>query len=231
MYSVTINGQLTLLMLIEQLEEAGLRCFYSNTDGATFKVPIELESTFYDICNSFEDFVNIELEYTDYAKCIIRDVNNYLITKPNGEVKEKGVFVTDIQLDKGFDMPIVAKAVKAYYIDNVPIREFVENHEDIYDFCKSQKVGGQYKVERHYIEDSKYCIEVMQKTNRYYVSKRGDVLYKKKGDQLNNLVAGFTVTLFNDYFESEDYKIDYDYYVHEANALIYNFDKSQLSLF
>lgn len=231
MYTVTVNGQLILLMLIEQLSNIGVECFYSNTDGATFKVPIELQDEFYKVCNDFVKFVNIDLEYTEYSKCIIRDVNNYLITKPNGEVKEKGVFVTDIQLDKGFDMPIVAKAVKAYYIDNVPIREFVENHEDIYDFCKSQKVGGQYKVERHYIEDSKYCIEVMQKTNRYYVSKRGDVLYKKKGDQLNNLVAGFTVTLFNDYFESEDYKIDYDYYVHEANALIYNFDKSQLSLF
>ena len=235
MYTVTVNGQLILLMLIEQLSNIGVECFYSNTDGATFKVPIELQDEFYKVCNDFVKFVNIDLEYTEYSKCIIRDVNNYLITKPNGEVKEKGSFVTDIQLDKGFNMPVVAKAVKAYFIDGTPVREFIENYDDIYDFCKSQKVGGQYTVERHYIEDSKHCIEVMQKTNRYYVSKRGDVLYKKArrsyGDQLSNLVAGFTVTLFNDYFESEDYKIDYDYYVHEANALIYNFDKSQLSLF
>jgi len=231
MYAVTVNGQLILLMLIEQLSNMGIECFYSNTDGATFKVPIDLQDEFYKVCNDFVKFVNIDLEYTEYSKCIIRDVNNYLITKPNGEVKEKGSFVTDIQLDKGFNMPVVAKAVKAHFISGTPVREFIENHDDIYDFCKSQKVGGQYIVERHYIEDSKHCIEVMQKTNRYYVSKRGDVLYKKKGDQLNNLVAGFTVTLFNDYFKSEDYKIDYDYYVHEANNLIHNFDKSQLSLF
>lgn len=231
MYTVTVNGQLILLMLIEQLSNIGVECFYSNTDGATFKVPVNLQNEFYKVCNDFVKFVNIDLEYTEYSKCIIRDVNNYLILKPNGDVKEKGSFVTDIQLDKGFNMPVVAKAVKAYFIDGTPVRQFIENYEDIYDFCKSQKIGGQYTVERHYIKDSKHCIEVMQKTNRYYVSKRGDVLYKRKGDQLNNLVAGFTVTLFNDYFEAEDYKIDYDYYVHEANALIYNFDKSQLSLF
>lgn len=231
MYSVTVNGQLILLMLIEQLSNIGVECFYSNTDGATFKVPVNLQDEFYKVCNDFVKFVNIELEYTEYSKCILRDVNNYLILKPNGEVKEKGSFVTSIQLDKGFNMPVVAKAVKAYFTEGIPVRQFIESHNDIYDFCKSQKVGNQYTVERHYIKDSKHCIEVMQKTNRYYVSKRGDVLYKKKGEQLNNLVAGFTVTIFNDYFDSDDYKIDYDYYVHEANSLIHNFDKSQLSLF
>ena len=231
MYTVTINGQLILLMLIEILEEAGFECFYSNTDGATFKVPRSKEQEFYDIALEFKTKVPIETEYAYYSKCIIKNVNNYLIVKTDGEIKEKGEFVTAVALDKGFDMPIVALAIKDYYVNNTPIRQFIENHTDIYDFCKSQKVGGQYKVERHYIQDGKHCIEKLQKTNRYYISVVGDSIYKVKADSMSNLAANYMVTMLNDYVELDNYKINYNYYVHKANEIIHAFDKSQLSLF
>lgn len=232
MYSVTINGQLILLKLIETLELAGMRCFYSNTDGATFKVPRNLESEFYRICDEYEKWVDIPLEFVDYKKCIIRDVNNYLIITSEGKIKQKGAFVTDVALDKGFDKPVIAKAVYEHFVNGTNTEEFIRNHEDIYDFCKSQKVGGQFTVEMHSLDNNQLLIEKLQKTNRFFVSSSGNKIYKRKtDDSLHDTCSGYTVTLFNDYYESSNYGINYQYYIREANKLIESFYDNQYSLF
>lgn len=245
MYSVTVNGQLYLLQLIERLSLAGIKCFYANTDGITCRVHKDQVELYYQICNGFAREVKISCEYQKYSKCIIRDCNNYLIVTSEGKLKKKGSFVTDTFdadweksnpnateiLSKGFDMPVIAKAVEAYFVKGTPIREFITNHKDLYDFCKSQKVGSQYKVVEYSSKDGIVTEKESQKTNRYIISNRGSKLYKinKDSGQINDLVSGFYITLFNDYQDVVD--INYNYYVSEANKLIFPFENPQLSLF
>lgn len=265
MYSVTVNGQLYLLQLIERLSLAGIKCFYANTDGITCRVHKDQVELYYQICNGFAREVNISCEYQKYSKCIIRDCNNYLIVTSEGKLKKKGTFVTDTFdkdweksnpnateiLSKGFDMPVIAKAVEAYFVKGTPVREFITNHTDLYDFCKSQKVGSQYDVFSTSSLNGDVQYKKEQKTNRYIISNRGQKLYKKKKEDSNtsviwnasydenhgykeisnftDLVSGFYITLFNDYQENVD--INYNYYVSEANKLIFPFENPQLSLF
>ena len=105
MYSVTVNGQLYLLQLIERLSLAGIKCFYANTDGITCRVRKDQVELYYEICNKFAREVKISCEYQKYSKCIIRDCNNYLIVTSEGKLKKKGSFVTDT-FDKDWEIAL-----------------------------------------------------------------------------------------------------------------------------
>jgi hypothetical protein len=153
MYSVTVNGQLYLLQLIERLSLAGIKCFYANTDGITCRVRKDQVELYYEICNKFAREVKISCEYQKYSKCIIRDCNNYLIVTTEGKLKKKGSFVTDTFdkdweksnpnateiLSKGFDMPVIAKAVEAYFVKGTPVREYYRQTIKIYMIFVSLK--------------------------------------------------------------------------------------------
>lgn len=247
--SVTINGQLLLLMLIERLEMNGFEVISSNTDGVTAKVYKDREQEYYDICAEWEKDTMFELEYAYYSHYIRRDVNNY-ITKIRkvvekgqsfdvDKIKKKGAFVTSVSLSKAFKNPIVPIALEKYYLEEIPITKTLTEHDDIYDFCKSQKVGSQFTVE-HYkaVEhDGNYVNvkEPLQKTNRYFVSLEGGTLVKKKSDgEITNMESGFLTTILNDFDEEIDYKsnIDYNYYEKECRKIIDVISKNgQISLF
>jgi hypothetical protein len=187
--TVTINGQLILLMLIEQLElsSRGIRCFYGNTDGATFKVKKDQVDNFYKICKDFEKFVNIPLEFVNYHKCMIRDVNNYLIITNeykdgNRKIKVKGDFerVEDGKAwHKNHSMNIVAQALYEYYVNGAKVEKTIKGCKNIFEFLKVVKSKGKNTLELHsYDEYGNLIREYLQKTNRYYVSKEGKKLMK-----------------------------------------------------
>ena len=75
-YRTTINLQLCLIMLIEELELNGISVVSANTDGIVCKIPYELEDTYYNICNAWQAKLDFELEYTDYERYLRKDVND-----------------------------------------------------------------------------------------------------------------------------------------------------------
>ena len=228
-------------MLIEQLEAAGITVFYANTDGITCKMSKDKKDKFYEICNNFRDYVDIPLEYADYKKCVIRDVNNFSIQTTDGKVKEKGVFVRDKDVVSTFltpnytcsyNKPIVSEALYQYFVNNKPIKDTITNHYDIYDFCAAQKIGGQFTAEHHKLVNNELVIEPCQKTNRYYVSNTQSKFYKKKADgSLHDLCAGYNVEIFNDFHKEVDYKINYRYYISVTQKIIDVLEPKQLKLF
>ena len=236
-YRVTLTGQLYLLMLVEALELNGIEVFYANTDGITCKVAKKDQEKYKQICKAWEKYTLLELEGVKYKKCVIRDVNNFLIITESGDTKVKGCFTKEIDMTKGYNNPVVPHAIYEYYVNGTPIRKTIESHTDIYDFCKSQNVGWQYKQEFHSLNEAKtdIIIEDCQKTNRYYVSKDLGKLYKVKNTgRREDLVAGHNVTLLNEevkHKDFKDYKVDYNYYVAEANKIINVMEPTQLELF
>jgi hypothetical protein len=257
-YRVTLTGQLYLMMLVEALEGFGIEVFYANTDGLTCKIHKDLIGKFETICKKWEEYTNLELEYADYKKCIIRDVNNYIIVKKDGGLKLKGAFATKIDMTKGYDKPIIPLAVVKYFTEGIPVAETIRNHPDIYDFCMSQKVGYQYEQEYHDLDETRSNLKItkLQKTNRYYVTTSTGKLYKRKkgftpkgipsgatkakiasinkynkSGGIQDLVADYNVALFNDYYESDDYKINYGYYTRKAQNIIDKLEPKQISMF
>jgi len=242
---VTINGQLYLLMLIEQLVLNGFKVFSANTDGITTQVPTTRKQEYYEICKKWEEDTNYELEYTYYKKYIRRDVNNYIAIQVNGDVKTKGIFIhkpaekfnngTD-PLNKGWDKPVVSIALYEFFVNNIPIEQTIKNHKDIYDFCTAKKIDKKFTNEFHYIKDGNLQKDQLQQSVRYYVSITGGMLIKidKETNAIERYEVNKNITVFNDYFHKDsfkDYNIDYGYYINQTQKIINEIINQQLSLF
>ena len=77
---ITINGQLTLMMLYEQIMERipGSIALLQNTDGVETIIPREYIDLYMEICKEWEDKTNLNLEHDEYQKLVLADVNNYI---------------------------------------------------------------------------------------------------------------------------------------------------------
>mgnify|MGYP001145005880 CR=1 FL=1 len=242
MYKVTINGQLFLLMLIERLEDAGIHVISANTDGIVTIVPKGLEETADNICHWWEKHLGLELEFTSYSKYITEGVNSYLTVKTDGKKKFKGrmnpkMYLED--LSKGYNSPIVAKAVTEYFINGTPVMETLRNSKSILDFCRTQNVNCKYYIEYTHVVDHKMVVEEVQRNTRFYVSLTGGSLMKVEvlGWDENNqpklkkssLCAGQRVTVCN-LVEDKDISelnINYLYYYNECMAIIEPIEQSR----
>lgn len=230
MFSTTLTGQLSLLMLVERLHSEGISVISCNTDGIVCKIPREKLDEYYRIAEEWEKETNLELEFTPYKKYVRRDVNSYITLKEDGESKEKGAFVKKVQLEKSYSMPIVPMALYEYYINDVPVRKTIESSRDIMDFCISQKTGGKFSVELH----TSSGVEVLQKTNRYYITRKGGSLFKRYNGRLTGMNVGRLVRILNNYDENipfEDYDVDFSFYEKEAMKIINEIEPLQDSLF
>lgn len=242
MYKVTINGQLFLLMLIERLEDAGIHVISANTDGIVTIVPKGLEETADNICHWWEKHLGLELEFTHYSKYVTEGVNSYLTVKTDGKKKFKGrmnpkMYLED--LSKGYNSPIVAKAVTEYFINGTPVMETLRNSKSILDFCRTQNVNRKYYIEYTHVVDHKMVVEEVQRNTRFYVSLTGGSLMKVEvlGWDENNqpklkkssLCAGQRVTVCN-LVEDKDISelnINYLYYYNECMAIIEPIEQSR----
>lgn len=220
--SVTISGQLYLLMLIEALELAGIEVISANTDGIVAKIPADLDDKYYEITDWWQARTGFDLEFSDYSLYVRLDVNNYLTVKKKGEIKTKGRLVFDLGLQKGYKHPIVPQAVYEYFVNGTPIDETFAKATDILDFCISQKTGGDFRLEYRTLTST----EVLQKTNRFFITnKRGGALVKVRqsnGKEIGCYV-GNAVQILNDLDVKQPisaYNLDLDFYRYEARNII-----------
>lgn len=247
---ITLNGQLFLSMLSEQMTDAGIKVDSINTDGITCIIPKSKIEEYDRICKEWQELTGLELEFADYKKVMRRDVNTYLAMYTNGKVKEKGDFLTKPVLGKGYDKPIIAIAIKEYFVNGTPVEQTIKNHQNIYDFCMMKKIDKKYK--------SWWNGKEQQRINRYYVSNKGAYLYKQKTSDIGtygkvtmanehggfdtvsykkgtmeNMLKGFAVQIFNKFEQKEmkDYHINYNYYISETKAILHEVESKQLDLF
>ena len=179
--SITINGQLLLCMLVEQLlKVAGLRMVQANTDGITYLCPHEyLEHTRL-VCKWWENLTNLELEEALYNRFFVRDVNSYIAEKQDGKLKRIGAYAhvtaednpgtRELPYHKDWSARIVALAAEAALVQGADIREFVTNHTDKFDFFLRTKVPRSSTLE--------WGGEQVSNIVRYYISTEGRPLEK-----------------------------------------------------
>lgn len=219
--SVTVSGQLFLLMLIESLVLSNIEVISANTDGVVCRIPKNLEEKYLEICKWWEKQTGFELEYTDYALYVRSDVNNYITKKLDGKTKEKGRYVSEVDLKKGYKYPIVPKCLYEYFVNNCSVEYTLQSSLDILDFCISQKTGKEFVLEYRTEEEIKH----LQKTNRFYVSNSGGDLVKVRQDTGSEigLLVGNKCKILNDYDSNipiEKYDLNYNFYAEEANKYI-----------
>lgn len=213
MLQVTITGQLVLLMLIEELELAGISIISANTDGIVSKIPRHLEATYHEIIKSWEARTGFEMEFADYAALYSRDVNNYLAFKPNGEVKQKGAFAfagsKGSPAEKNPASYVCIDAVINYLRDGTPIDETLEWCPDIRRFLTVRRVTG----------GATFRGEYLGKVVRFYYSTESDdpILGYVKGNKVPKSDGAMPMMELPDLMP---YDINYNYYRDEAISML-----------
>ena len=243
--SITINGQLLMSMLVEKLScIPDSQIYMINTDGLEIKIPRIYKEMYFNICKEWEKITKFTLEYNEYNKISIADVNNYSCIDTNSKIKNKGRFEIDKLVGsepayhKDNSFKIIPIALENYIYRNIPIEDTIRNHTNIYDFCGRQKFTKDSHGEIHSIAYRngipEHVKNITQKNTRYYISTKGNPFIKcySKGST-EKIHVGFLVQEFNNYVEKQisDYNINYSFYINEVNKELNNIKPRQLDLF
>lgn len=227
--AITINGQLLLCMLAEELLKIpGLSMIQANTDGLTVYVPRVFTGQVEQVRHAWEKLTRLQLEEAIYDVMFIRDVNNYIAVYEGGKkVKRKGAYCHSVDLGwhQNHSMQVVAKAAEAALVHNKDIRDFITSHEDIHDFMLVTKVPRNSKL--------LWGDKQVQNITRYYVSTDGAPLTKvmpplAKSLKLNpdaperrmSVCKGWLTTECNDMKRFNRATLNYDFYIKEAEKLV-----------
>lgn len=177
--TITINGQLSLCLLAEKLLKiTGLKLIQVNTDGITVLLPRKYKRWYDSICKYWQEQVGLELEFAEYNRMLIRDVNNYLAVYTNGKVKRKGVYQYEglgWHQDQG--ALVIPKAAEAYMLHGKDVEEFIKEHltNNVFDFMLRTKVPRNSSL---VLIDDEGNERRQQNICRYYASTNGGKLVK-----------------------------------------------------
>ena len=260
MNQICINGQLLIAMLCERLSFIdSVTIIQANTDGVTIKVKKSKRNEVEDTCKRWEKLTSLELEYAEYKKMVINNVNNYMAQYTDGKIKDKGAsYIVNPDHHKNKSQRIVQIALRKYFFEGIPIRETIENHlttkekgsewnekkqkyevpyYGIYDFCIGRKVKWN---QRYVILKGMKDIKINEKVIRYFITKDKATMMKMYDDgRVESVNKGYNAKLFQNYedLKPEDYGVNYEYYINECYKITTPFDNGnpkigkQLSLF
>jgi len=250
--STTYNGELLLTMLCEalMLNIKDLIFIQANTDGVTVKIHNDYKIQLENICKNFQKYTSLTLEFSEFKRIIIRDVNNYIGVYDKSEKdlqpalpeskwydnyytkhKTKGCFQIvceqngKIAFNKDWGMRIVPKALYNYYAYGIPIKKTILESKDIFDFYKrfrAKRVSNEnYYWQNIYIDNSGKR-NSLPRTIRYYISNNGGKVIKCDGVKDISIESKVGVTICNLHESKpiEKYNIDYLYYIRQCNKII-----------
>jgi len=232
--SITINGQLLLCMLAEQMMLIpGLQMIQVNTDGVTVKVDRRFLPHIEEVKKWWCAVTDLELEEAFYSRFFIRDVNNYIAEGEDGKLKRKGAYEYSVKKPgakgnlgwhQNHSALIIQIAAEAFLLHSTPIEQTVKNHPDIMDFMLRTKVP---RSSRLVMEWDNGRIEQIQNVTRYFISTDGGNLIKimpplsgKGGERRIGINVGWKATECNRL--PAHGPIDYRFYVQEAIKLTAN---------
>lgn len=139
----TVTGQLSLLMLIEWHERAGISVISANTDGIVVKCSKDQIAISEMLIAGWQMRTGLVMETAEYAAIYSRDVNNYIAVKKGGGVKRKGEYSkAGLVEKKNPDCEICSDAVALFLEKGVAISDTIRACRDIRKFVTVVRVTG-----------------------------------------------------------------------------------------
>lgn len=235
MIYITLTGQLALLMLIEQLEAAGIEVVSANTDGVVSLVKKEQYAIMRWVILAWEKQTGFVTEETQYQGLYSRDVNTYFAIKSEqdesiqkilakGEkpkatdwVKAKGDYVCPYVLKPGAREKMTSnparsisiEAAMRYCQDKTPIKKTILGCQDFTKFIFVRKVNGGA------VKDGVFLGRVV----RWYQSVRefGIIRYKTSGNKVAGSEGGTPCMEMPTKIPKD---LDYNWYIREAEDIL-----------
>lgn len=186
--SLRISGQLFLTVLTMRLLNAckTIKLLNLNTDGLMYSIDTSELALVDEIAHAWEAETKFELEVDDVQKVWIKDVNNLLMIKTDGEVKTVGGYLNYGVSVKGAwainnNMVIVKKALIEYFVHGTPVEDTINGSTNIFDFQLIAKAGAKYREAYHIVDGEQVPV---QRVNRVYATadERYGKLFKVKAE-------------------------------------------------
>lgn len=215
MIAVTITGQLSLLMLIEAIELAGISVVSGNTDGIVIRCHKDMEPHLNAIIAWWEKRTNFDTEETRYQAVYSRDVNNYIAIKEDGSTKRKGIFA-NVYMDS--TMPydalkhnpvasICVEAICAFLTKGIPVEETILYDRDISKFVTVRNVKG----------GAVHKGQFLGKLIRwYYTSEDSEIVCARDGSLVPKSECAKPLMQLGDFPDD----IDFQWYIREAKSML-----------
>lgn len=207
MLTVTMTGQLVLLMLIEKLEANNIKVVSANTDGFVSLMHKDDYDNYDALCLSWELSTGFELEETLYNGLYSRDVNNYMADMGNGKTKGKGIFKIE-SLEKNPVTEICVIAAERFLTDGVPVADTIRGCSEVSRFVIVRTSNG----------GATWCGDYLGRVARWYYSKSGHpILNKVSGNKVAKSDGAKPMMMLADKLPAD---LDFDKYEFEANKII-----------
>lgn len=228
MIQVTLSGQLALLLLIEQLELAGIEVISANTDGIVVKCPRDRTLLKQDIIQWWERTTGLELETKTYKAVYSRDVNNYIALYEKPDAKEDSGFkhakaigayrktldVYPLKWNPTCD--ICSEAAVVYLATGVPVEETIATCTDVRKFIEVRLVrGGACKDGVYY-----------GKAIRWYYAKgvEDEIINASNGHSVPRSKGAKACMILPSSIPDD---LDFDYYVQRTYDILESFQPKQ----
>lgn len=204
--NVTITGQLSVLMLIERLEEYDFAVLSANTDGVTVKVQKNKYDLFKKVITNWENKIKFKTEEVKYKSMHNQNVNSYIIIKEDGSLKCKGAFSSG-DLSRNPAIKVCKEAIFNFLLNKTKIEDSILNYKkdpENFILVRKCKDGAYWKG------------EYLGKVTRWYWSLNGEPITNLAGHKVSNSDYAFPIMDLNDGLVD----INYDKYIKETYDLL-----------
>lgn len=213
---VTLTGQLSLLMLIERLENVGLSVISANTDGIVIKCERVRKVEMISIIELWAKDTGFITEETEYKAMYSRDINAYISMKLDGTHKAKNSFFNPWaggdkekiwRFTKNPQCTVCIEAAIAFITAGTDVETTIRACRDITKFVAVRKVEGGASKDGAYIG----------KVIRWYYARSdfGYIEYASNGNKVPDTDGAkplMTLAWPDD--------IDYDYYIARSVGIL-----------
>ena len=228
----TLTGQLSILMLIDMVHQAGAEVVSANTDGIVIRARREdmgsivkdrvTDGLIKEVIEDWEQRTGFNLEAVEYQSIYNASVNTYIAVKPDGSAKLKGAIANPWRtgdkrgsLMKNPSATIVSNAVVDFITKGTPIEETILGGTDIRDYVTvvNVKGGGTWRD------------QYLGKVVRYIYGYDGaEILYKtpdaRTGNHRRVPKSDGAIPMMELPAEFPAHLIDYDRYIAEAREML-----------
>lgn len=214
--TITMTGQLLLLMMIEELELAGISVLSANTDSVTAVVPNNLRNEYDRVCAEWESKHSLTLDKTFYKSIFFTAVNDYFAIKEDGKIHTKSSFSKG-GINKNPNAYISSRAVIEFVTEGKGIEENIKSSTDLNEFLIVRKVNG-----GALFKDSE-----IGNVARWVKSNTGEYIKRVSNwNKVSNSDNAFLIPTLDIDFPAQE--IDYGWYINESYKILSNMGYTEL---
>lgn len=214
--TITLTGQLLLLMMIEKLELAGISVVSANTDSVTAIIPNHLHAEYDKICSQWQSTHNLVLDKTLYKSIFFIAVNDYFAIKEDGGIHTKSSF-SEGGINKNPNAYICSRAV----ID------FVKEGKDIEKNIRSSLYLNEFLIVRKVNGGALFRDCEIGNVARWIKSSTGECIKRSSNwNKVSNSDDAFLIPRMDIDFPEKE--IDYDWYINQSYKILLNLGYTDL---